>query len=407
LAEFTGERVIPGQVDPDLLNEHRARYVFASRLAQGKRVLDAGCGVGFGSAELAAVAAEVLGVDRSAEAIEYAREHYAAPNLEFKEGDCAALPVNDAAFDLVVAFEVIEHLEDWRGFLAEARRALAPGGRFLVSTPNRSYYSESRRAAGPNPFHVHEFDYEEFQAELRMAFPHVAMYAENHADCVVFQPAAAEGGAGVQVEGACDPAESHFFVALCALDSQPSVPGFVWVPSAANVLREREKHIELLERELAAKNEWLEKAKNDLAQLNADHQSLLTMFRAVNADLEKVNQWAEHLKQEFQEQADQLLAALAHEQAEARKIAEGYAAKVSELEQDVETKVGWAREIEGRLNQTGDELKRCIEMLDAAEKTVIERTLWAQGLNQRLSLVEGSRWVRLGRKLGLGPATQS
>ena len=56
MAEFTGERVIPGQVDADLLNEHLARYAFAVRLAGGKRVLDAGCGAGYGSAELAVAA---------------------------------------------------------------------------------------------------------------------------------------------------------------------------------------------------------------------------------------------------------------------------------------------------------------------------------------------------------------
>ncbi|MEI9974184.1 MAG: hypothetical protein WDO73_20315 [Ignavibacteriota bacterium] len=50
MAEFTGERVIPGEVDVDLLNEHLARYTFAARLARGKRVLDAGCGAGYGSA---------------------------------------------------------------------------------------------------------------------------------------------------------------------------------------------------------------------------------------------------------------------------------------------------------------------------------------------------------------------
>ena len=55
--EFTGERVIPGQVDADLLNEHLARYAFAARLARGKRVLDAGCGAGYGAAELARIGA--------------------------------------------------------------------------------------------------------------------------------------------------------------------------------------------------------------------------------------------------------------------------------------------------------------------------------------------------------------
>ena len=69
LAEFTGERVIPDQVDVDLLNEHLARYTFAARLASGKRVLDAGCGAGYGSAELARTAQRVIGIDRAAEAV--------------------------------------------------------------------------------------------------------------------------------------------------------------------------------------------------------------------------------------------------------------------------------------------------------------------------------------------------
>src|SRR5712675_3481199 len=136
LAEFTGERVIPGKVDADLLNEHMARYAFAARLSRRKQVLDAGCGAGYGSAELARAAAGVLGVDNSAEAVAFARAEYAAPNLRFEEADCLALPPADGSIDLVVAFEVIEHLEDWRGFLLEARRVLAASGQFIVSTPN-------------------------------------------------------------------------------------------------------------------------------------------------------------------------------------------------------------------------------------------------------------------------------
>ena len=83
LAEFTGERLIPGQVDVDLLNEHLARYAFAARLAQGKRVLDLGCGAGYGSAELAKTAHWVTGVDIAAEAVDYARAAYRLPNLRF------------------------------------------------------------------------------------------------------------------------------------------------------------------------------------------------------------------------------------------------------------------------------------------------------------------------------------
>src|SRR5579862_3598210 len=173
LAEFTGERVIPGEVDVDLLNEHLARYAFAARLARGKRVLDAGCGAGYGSAELAHAALSVTGADIAAEAIEFAREHYRLPNLHFEQATCGALPHPDSCLDLVVAFEVIEHLAHWREFLLEARRVLAANGQLVVSTPNKSYYTESRGGEGANPFHVHEFEFEEFQSELAAIFPHV------------------------------------------------------------------------------------------------------------------------------------------------------------------------------------------------------------------------------------------
>src|SRR5262245_20225930 len=103
LAGFTGERVSPGQGHVGLCNEHVARYTFAARLSRRKQVLDAGCGAGYGSAELARTAACVLGVDRSEEAIAFARAEYAAPNLRFEQADCAALPVADESIDLVVA----------------------------------------------------------------------------------------------------------------------------------------------------------------------------------------------------------------------------------------------------------------------------------------------------------------
>jgi SAM-dependent methyltransferase len=382
MIEFTGERVLPGQVDADLWNEHVARYSFAARLARAKNVLDAGCGSGYGAAALAEVAHRVIAVDRSGEAVAYARANYAQPNLNFLQASCASLPLPDASIDLAVAFEVIEHLADWREFLLEARRVLAPGGQFIVSTPNKDYYAESRRLSGPNPYHDHEFEYDEFLAELAAVFPHVSMYLQNHAEGIVFRPVFPECAAQVRVEsGESGPEHAHFFVAVCALRAQTGAPTFVYLPTTTNILREREMHIAALEGELATKNQWLDQARSE-------HQELVEKFRQQTAELEERNRWAEQLNQEI-EQRCQTIQELMEESVRQKA--------------DYEKSVAWAR-------RTQQELTHCAELLDKAEKTVVERTEWAQHLDKEreqleamLLGVKASRWVRLGRTFGVGP----
>jgi SAM-dependent methyltransferase len=412
LAEFTGERLIPGQVDVDLLNEHLARYAFAARLARGKRVLDAGCGAGYGSAELAQTALSVVGVDRAAEAIDFARTAYRFPNLRFERASCAALPHPAGAFDLVVAFEVIEHLENWREFLEEARRVLASTGQLMISTPNRLYYTESRGPGGANLYHVHEFGFEEFRDALQSVFAHVTLFLENHVEGVTFQPDQSGDTVEARIEaGEPAPDEANFFVAVCAHRRQMGNPTFVYVPRAANVLREREKHIALLERELAAKDGWLEKAQADLAEFDRENRKL-------TGELEESNRWAEALNQDLAQRlarVEKLQEELAREQQHARGMAQGYAAKVASLEEENREKTRWALDTDARLTaevrmQT-EHLARAVEALRGIEKELEDRTAWAHRLQEEANRLEGllavfrsSRWVKLGRKVGLGPA---
>ena len=451
MAEFTGERLIPGEVDVDLLNEHLARYAFAARLAHGKRVLDAGCGAGYGSAELAAQAESVTGADLAAEAVDFARSHYGLPNLVFEQASCDRLPHPDASFDLVVAFEVIEHLERWRQFLLEARRVLAPGGQLIVSTPNKLYYTESRGVHGANPFHVHEFDFAEFRGALESVFPHVALFLENHVEGVTFQP----HQAGYTVETRVDagepvPDDSHFFVAVCAHRPQMGNPTFVYVPRAANVLREREHHIALLDAEIAQKNQWLEKAQQDLEEFGRQQRKL-------QGELEQSNQWADSLNRELaerrarvdelqqeiareqenaQEQIGELERELARQQENAKaqihqmeleiarelerfkqELAREQAsaqAQVDRLEGELAQKIEWARSIDAALEKEVAEKKRAVDVLHQTEAELADRTALVQRLESDLARVSGqlalyqaSRWVRLGRKVGLGPETSA
>ena len=110
-----------------------------------KRVLDAGCGVGYGAARLAEVAAEVVALDQARDPLTAGGKQYSHPRLRFVQGDCTRFPFADNSLDAVVAFEVIEHLDEWKALIEESRRVLAPAGQFIVSTPNRLYYGSQEK----------------------------------------------------------------------------------------------------------------------------------------------------------------------------------------------------------------------------------------------------------------------
>jgi SAM-dependent methyltransferase len=171
------ERIVPDETEPGIVALHLKRYEFARPYCVGKHVLDAGCGVGYGSAFLGEAARSVVGVDVSGEAIDYARARYGGGNVEFAVGDLQQLERADAEFDAVVAFEVIEHLPQPERFVAEARRVLRPAGVLVVSTPR----SEDGVASPTNPFHEHEFARDEFERLLRASFGHVDVYGQRRA----------------------------------------------------------------------------------------------------------------------------------------------------------------------------------------------------------------------------------
>ncbi|MBI4906230.1 MAG: methyltransferase domain-containing protein [Acidobacteria bacterium] len=411
MAEFTGERVIAGQVDPDLFNEHISRYVFAARLARNKRVLDIACGTGYGSAELAAVARSVVGIDVSLEAVEYAQGRYQAPNLIFEVASAEQLPFADSSFDLITGFEVIEHLNDPRKLVSEARRLLTPAGQFVVSTPNRLYYEETRRLSGPNPFHTREFEFDEFRALLMEFFPHTLLFVQNHSDTIVFQPCETSSATEVRTAAnASTPSDGHFFVAVCASMPQMGAPTFVYVPATANVLKEREMHIALLECELRQKNEWLDKSTRE-------HEELVVQHRAQTEELEARNQWAGQLNRDLEATGKRVVEVqeeLAAEQKAGKETAAAYEATVAGLESDLAARTQWAQETEARLSNElkarCEELAKCVELLHHSEAALEERTRWAlqlqkqvDALQAQLSAVSASRWYRMGRSLGLGP----
>jgi len=97
----------------------------------GRRTLDLGCGEGRVARDLAGRGHAVVGIDASPTLVELARE--ADPDGEYLLGDAAALPFDDASFDLVVAYNVLMDVEDMAGAVREAARVLVPGGRLCAS----------------------------------------------------------------------------------------------------------------------------------------------------------------------------------------------------------------------------------------------------------------------------------
>ena len=370
--EFTGERAIPGRTDPDLMNEHWARYAFAEALVGSKRVLDAGCGVGYGASRLAECAAQVIALDQAIEPLTAGGEEYPHPRLRFVQGDCTRFPLADDSLDAVVAFEVIEHLAEWKALIEESLRVLKASGQFIVSTPNRLYYGESRDE--PNPFHAHEFTYDEFREELGRCFPHVMLFVENHADALVFVGEEVEGIRSRLEKANQAPDEAHFFLAVCSQQPLHGSPAFVYLPSSANVLREREKHIgrlqehvSILQGEVSKRDEWLEAARVELDKF-----------------------------EEVQKSASKTIAQLETESADKEK---------------------WAQRLELELDGVRADREKCIQLIGEAERRVIERTEWAQGLDRELERLRGelegaraelltirsSLAYRVGRRIGIMP----
>jgi len=163
---FTGERLHAGDalfgVD---LARHHAAYEFARPRLRDLRVLELGCGSGYGTASLAAAARLLVGVDRVAP-----DPASRVPGAAFLRADLRHLPLRERSFDAALSFQVLEHLDDPGVLVRPLARCLRPDGFAVLTTPNVAM------SDGVNPYHVHEYRADELAESLRQGFDEVEVF---------------------------------------------------------------------------------------------------------------------------------------------------------------------------------------------------------------------------------------
>ena len=155
-------------IEKGVVDEHMSRYVYACDFLKGDNILDIACGTGYGTAILSKKAKGVRGADISQDAVDTAKSRN--PDTNYLQLDATQIALPDASLDTVVSFETIEHVPPGtvEKTLSEFARVLKPGGRLIISTPDKRSYSLD----GPtgNPFHTIEYTLDEFNKLLGVHF---------------------------------------------------------------------------------------------------------------------------------------------------------------------------------------------------------------------------------------------
>jgi len=104
-------------------------------LKSNDKILEIGCGIGTVVHELSKKGHDIIGIDISGKAIEYGRNKYSDICLEVQAAEI--LPYEDESFEVVLSFDLFEHIAEIDKHISEVKRVLRPGGYYLFQTPNR------------------------------------------------------------------------------------------------------------------------------------------------------------------------------------------------------------------------------------------------------------------------------
>lgn len=151
------------------VKKHILRYKFASQFVTG-RVLDCACGSGYGTALLSEKASEVVGVDKSEEAVGFASKQNARNNISFLVNNIETLNFPKEHFDSIVSLETLEHIDPMivKGFLCIVKNILKNGGVFICSSPMLRH--KDGKPYVTSPYHINEMPKRELLELLNTEF---------------------------------------------------------------------------------------------------------------------------------------------------------------------------------------------------------------------------------------------
>jgi SAM-dependent methyltransferase len=159
-------------------------YEYVKPHCEDKCILDYGCGTGYGVLTISEHAKAIIGVDINKQIIDYCNERYRKGNVSFKQiEEKYPLPYKSGAFDIIVSFQVIEHLPEVPRYLNELKRLLNDEGVLFITTPNR-YFRLVPFEKPWNPEHIREYSYKGLNTELRRCFREVNMFGVHGNDKV-------------------------------------------------------------------------------------------------------------------------------------------------------------------------------------------------------------------------------
>ncbi|MDQ0301614.1 methyltransferase domain-containing protein [Ancylobacter polymorphus] len=391
--EWTGERLtsaVSGQIEI----EHLHRYFFARAFCRDADVLDVASGEGYGSNLLAQVARSVVGVEVDLAAATHAARAYGRPNLSYVNGDARALPLPDASIDVVVSFETLEHFFEHEQFLAEVKRVLRPGGRFIISSPDRAVYSPLGSSA--NPFHVNELTRHEFERLLSRHFRPTFMFLQRPVlGSVLFPEGQARGVLSFERRG-----ENHYeassgiprapYNLVVASDghldeAQASV--FFETSAIGDILSQGSERAREQVAFAQVREEYEAQVRATRAELRAaEHGTRSALSRA-----ERAEEALARLSATRSLEVEAMVAGLREDLRAVTVAAEQHVARTADLARDLSTVTGEHRAVLRDLETARAELARAQALLDKAGADQGERATMQRKLDQRTAQLEQSQ----------------